>query len=83
MFFYETKPKQFIIYLVLINLLFVNIFFAIYIYYNYDVNSIYKKTTLYFFVPLWGFLYMILYTSARQYLAGWNVRINFMTNFIT
>ncbi len=70
MFFYETRPKQFVIYLVLINLFFVNIFFAIYIYYNYEVNSIFKKITLYIFIPIWAVLYMLAYTSARQYLAG-------------
>ena len=70
MFFYETKPYQIIIYIVLINLLFVNIFFAIYIFYNYDVNPRYKKLTLYLFVPIWIFLYLISYSSARQYLIG-------------
>ena len=70
MYFFEKSLSKSILYIVLINLLFVNIFFAIYIFYNYDVNPLYKKLTLYVFFPIWLALYLLSYSSARQYLVG-------------
>lgn len=70
MFFFEVRTRTFLVYLVLINLLFVNIFFLIYILYNYDIHPLYRKLTKYVFVPIWVVLYLLSYTSARKYLAG-------------
>jgi hypothetical protein len=70
MFFSQAKPLQIILFLILINALFVNIFFALYIFYNYEIHPFFKKLTLYLFVPIWILLYMLSYSSARQYLVG-------------
>ncbi len=70
MFFYKTNIKNVIVYLILINIVFVNIVFGIYLFYNYNVNTIYKKLTLYLFIPIWVIIYMLLYSSARQHLVS-------------
>lgn len=68
--FLEVKWHSVLLYLLFINLLFFNIFFMIYMYYHYDFHPLFKKLTLFIFLPLWIVLYLLSYRSARQYLAG-------------
>ena len=68
--FFEVKASSIALYILLINLLFVNIFFALYLFYSYDVHPLFKKLTLYVFLPIWIVLYLLSYSSARSYLAS-------------
>lgn len=70
MFFYEIKPLNFVAFILLINFPFINIIFIIYVLYSYNVNNLYRRLTKFFFLPIWAVLYLVAYSTARQYYWG-------------
>lgn len=70
MFFSETKPQSFIIYILLINVPIINIGFIVHILYSYNFSPLFRKLTFFLFIPIWVIIYMFAYGKARAYYVG-------------
>jgi hypothetical protein len=68
--FYELKVTSILLYILIINIIFLNIFFFVYLYYKEDTHPLYRKLALFVFLPLWIFVYIVGYGEARSYLVG-------------
>jgi hypothetical protein len=68
--FYELKATSILLYMLIINIIFVNIFFFVYLYYKEDTHPLYRKLALFLFLPIWIFIYVQGYGAARSYLFG-------------